>query len=142
MSQPTAAPADDAAPHVLGDVLLEFARLDALHGAQDRRNGTSHHDYGEQARQAAFSARRARTKGKLTWRHILAEQYWAVLAHNGNATLRDRLIQLAAHALLWAAALDRRAQERGALVHGAAAPPPSGAPSPAPEHPHPRTDMP
>lgn len=104
----TAATDKDAASRVLGDVLLEFARLDAIQGEHDRRNGTSLHDYGNQADQAATSARRARRKGKLTWRHVLAEHYWGALAQTNNGQLRRALISLAAHALLWAAALDRR----------------------------------
>ena len=128
--------------HVLGDVLLEFARLDAIQGEHDRRNGTGRHEYGRQAEQTAAAARRSRRVGKLTWRHVLAEHYWATLAQGDNGQLRKALISLAAHALLWIAALDRR-QAQAALpgdsaAAGAPLPQPSGAPSPAPENPHPQ----
>lgn len=119
----------DAAHRAIDDVALEFGRLAAVQGEHDRRNGTNRHDYGAQAEQAAATARRARRKGKLTWRHVLAEQYWAVLTQTDNGQLRRALISLAAHALLWAATIDRRHQDT-------AAPASSGATSPAPEHLH------
>ena len=106
----TTATDTDAGAHVLGDVLLEFARLDAIHGGHDRSNGTGRHDYGKQADQAAASTRRARRKDKLTWRHVLAEQFWSAITQSDNGQLRKALISLAAHALLWAAAIDRRPQ--------------------------------
>jgi hypothetical protein len=118
---------------VVEDVLTEFARVVVLQGEHDRRDGTSRHDYGNQAEQAAFSVRRARGKTKLTWRHLLTELYWAALAETSDKALRERLLRLAALALLWASAIDRRAAKTNPLV---ATPQASGAPSPAPEHPH------
>lgn len=98
----------ETAPAVVADVLAEFGRLAEAYGTTDRRNGTNAHDFGQRAEQAARAVVRARQKGKLSWRHVLAEQYWAALAESDRATLRRRLVGLAAHALLWAAALDRR----------------------------------
>jgi|SRR5581483_6937085 len=123
---------------VVGDALTEFARAAVLADEHDRRNGTSRHDYGNQAEQAAFSARRARRNNKLTWRHLVAELYWAILAESSDRALRERLLRLAALALLWASAIDRRAAKTNAP---AATPPASGAPSPAPENHHPQTDQ-
>lgn len=96
------------------DLLAEFVRLTDIYAATDRRNGTNQHDFSRQARQASGAVVRAREKGKLAWRHVLAERYWAVLAETGNTELRRQLVSLAAHALLWAAALDRRLATRAA----------------------------
>jgi len=123
---------------VVEDAQTEFARAAVLQGEHDRRDGTGWHDYGNQAEQAAFSARRARSKNKLTWRHLVAELYWATVAESNERLLRERLLRLAALTLLWASAIDRRAQQ--ASPAAAATPQTSGAPSPAPEHNHPHTD--
>lgn len=131
----------DAAYRALDDVTLEFGRLTALQGEHDRNNGTGRHDYGKQADQAAAAARRARRKNKLTWRHVLAEHYWSAITQADNGQLRKALVSLAAHALLWIAALDRRPAQAAlpdaSAVAGTALPQPSGAPSPAPENPRP-----
>lgn len=127
---PSREPLGPAMYRAIDDVALEFGRLSAIHGAHDRPNGTNRHDYGKQAEQAAAAVRRTRSAGKLTWRRVLAEHYWSALAQSDDGQLRRALISLAAHALLWAAAIDRRPQQ------AAADPQPSGAPSPAPENPH------
>jgi|SRR6185437_4019678 len=115
---------------VVEDTQTEFARAAVLLGEHDRRDGTGRHDYGTQAEQAAFSARRARGKNKLTWRHLAAELYWATIAESDERVLRERLLRLAALALLWASAIDRRSQQKASAPSKT-----SGAPSPAPENP-------
>src|SRR5690348_1960192 len=108
--RPTLPPIDNETWRlIVQDAQTEFARAAVLQGEHDRRDGTSWHDYGSQAEQAAFSARRARRKNKLTWRHLLAEPYWATLAETSDKALRERLLRLAALALLWVSAIDRRA---------------------------------
>lgn len=107
MSAFETAPTDNT-PAAVADVLAEFGRLAESYGTTDRRNGTNAHDFGQRAEQAAGVVVRARQKGRLSWRHVLAEQYWAVLAETDRAALRQQLVRLAAHTLLWVVALDRR----------------------------------
>ena len=106
---------------VADDLIAELARLTQIYGSTDRRNGTSEHDYAAQARQAAAAVRRAQRKKTLSWRHVLAERYWAAIAQPSAPELRRLLVELAAYALLWAAALDRRAAAEPRSKRGGAA---------------------
>lgn len=46
--------------------------------------------------------------GGLTWRHILAEEMFEALAESDPAKLRAELVQVAAVAVQWVEAIDRR----------------------------------
>lgn len=46
--------------------------------------------------------------GVLTWKHILAEEFFEALAEEDEAKLRAELIQVAAVATAWVEAIDRR----------------------------------
>jgi len=93
---------------VFTDLLSEINRQDELWGDQ------SHHPDGTAMRWDAMRAAAARQfaermvrEGKLTWRYILEEEVAEALAATGEK-LREELIQVAAVALQWAAAIERR----------------------------------
>lgn len=93
---------------ILAEVQAERVRQDAKWGEQNHNDGTGNkgqQDYAEQARkwcQAAFGA------GYGTWSDVLAEEVAEVNAERDPARLRAELIQVAAVAVAWAAAIDRR----------------------------------
>ena len=48
------------------------------------------------------------TAGNGTWRHILTEEVWEAFAEKDSARLRAELVQVAAAAVNWIEAIDRR----------------------------------
>ncbi|MCO5997238.1 nucleoside triphosphate pyrophosphohydrolase [Actinoallomurus rhizosphaericola] len=116
-------PGDSGVPRsldrVLADVAAERAAQDAMWGVQDLPDGT-----GSEHTAAADSAKRdcreAWADARLTWRHILAEEFCEALAETDPRALRTELIQTAAVAVKWVQAIDRR---NGELTHRAPAGP-------------------
>lgn len=104
---------------VLAEVQAERERQDAKWGEQNHPDGTgnkSQQDYAEQARkwcQAAFGS------GYGTWSDVLAEEVAEVNAEREPAKLRAELIQVAAVAVAWVAAIDRRPAVQPAVETGA-----------------------
>ncbi|WP_157251299.1 hypothetical protein [Nonomuraea typhae] len=95
---------------VLADIADERRAQDARWGIQDIPDGTS------PSRTAAADAAKRETsaafgEGTLTWRHILLEEVLESLAETDPEALRTELIQVAAVAVKWAQALDRRSLE-------------------------------
>jgi hypothetical protein len=86
-------------------------------------------------REAAARAAKQRTDrhakaGTLTWHHILAEEFFEAIAETDSAKLRTELIQVAAVAQQWVAAIDRReAPAAEATEVAEAAQNPNGGPS-------------
>ncbi|MFI6387446.1 hypothetical protein ACIBHY_53025 [Nonomuraea sp. NPDC050547] len=97
---------------VLDEIAGERRAQDARWGIQDMPDGTS-----PSRTPAADEAKRetsaAADDGTLTWRHILAEEVLEAFAESGSEALRTELIQVAAVAVKWAQALDRRAVTAG-----------------------------
>ncbi|GAB2732583.1 hypothetical protein [Streptomyces bullii] len=93
---------------VLREVLAERARQDAKFGEQNHHDGTGNKE--QQA--AAESARRwcqdAFASGYGTWSDVLAEEVAEANAERDPARLRAELVQVAAVAVAWVEALDRR----------------------------------
>jgi mutator protein MutT len=93
---------------VLAEVAAERAAQDGTHGVQHLPDGTG----GGAATAEAGTARRetdaAAGAGTLTWRHILMEEVLEALAETEPDRLRAELVQVAAVAVKWAQALDRR----------------------------------
>ncbi len=95
--------------HVLAEVQAERERQDAKWGEQNHPDGTgnkSQHEYADQARkwcEAAFGS------GYGTWSDVLAEEVAEVNGERDPARLRAELIQVAAVAVAWVGAIDRRA---------------------------------
>ena len=94
---------------VLAAVAAERTRQTALHGDQ------SHLPYGtgaEHYRDAADTARECcdmvTREDRLTFRHILTEEFWEVLAESDPAKLYVELIQLAAVCVQMAEAVGGR----------------------------------
>lgn len=91
---------------VIADVLQERARQDTQWGEQNHPDGTG----GNQA--AADLARRvcqqAADAGQLTWRQVLDEEVQEAFAEADPGRLRTELVQVAAVAVAWIEAIDRR----------------------------------
>lgn len=92
---------------VLADVTAERVAQDAMWGIQERPDGTG--PEGTAAADAAKAALEAAyAEGSITWRHILQEEVLEAFAEDDADRLRTELIQVAAVAVKWAQALDRR----------------------------------
>ncbi len=92
---------------VLGEVAAERARQDEKYGEQNHRNGTGYafeHERGE-CRRACDAAFREEVGA---WSDILLEEVYEALAEANDARLREELIQVAAVAVSWVEAIDRR----------------------------------
>lgn len=102
---------------VLAEVAAERAAQDAMWGFQDFPDGTGHtapvgaggvREAGEAAGRAKREVTEAAARGALTWRHVLHEEVLEAFAENEPDALRAELIQVAAVAVKWVQALDRR----------------------------------
>jgi hypothetical protein len=108
---------------VLCEVADERGRQDAKWGKQnDHPDGT-----GTQSARASTALIRdayqqAFARGAGTWSLILAEEIAEAFAESDRAKLRTELIQVAAVAVAWIEAIDRRATRRGGRT------PPAGTP--------------
>lgn len=93
---------------IIGEVGLECIQQDIKWGEQNHPDGTG----GETSKFMADAVRihcdRAAQAGKVTWRHILREEAFEAFAEAEEAKLRTELIQVAAVAVQWVAAIDRR----------------------------------
>lgn len=98
---------------VLEDVSAERGRQFAKHGDQAHLpNGTGSWYDGVLARQARAATDAAAAAGTVTFRHILLEEVHEALAEGDDEALRAELIQVAAVAVQWAEAIDRRTPRR------------------------------
>ncbi|MEV4890024.1 hypothetical protein AB0K48_11605 [Nonomuraea sp. NPDC055795] len=97
---------------VLDEIAGERRAQDARWGIQDLPDGTSPFRT-PAADEAKRETSAASDDGTLTWRHILAEEVLEAFAESGPEALRTELIQVAAVAVKWAQALDRRAVTAG-----------------------------
>jgi hypothetical protein len=93
---------------VLQQVLIERIAQDTKWGEQNHPDGTGydgsdrHADFWRQRCQDAFA------DGEGTWGHVLLEEVFEAIAENDPAKLRTELVQVAAVAVAWIEALDRR----------------------------------
>lgn len=93
---------------VLRDVHVEREAQDRKWGQQSHPDGTGQYgdkEFADMARSACDEAHRA---GRGTWRDILWEELNEALAESEPAKLRAELIQVAAVAVNWIEAIDRR----------------------------------
>lgn len=101
---------------VASEVLDERARQDAKWGEQNHADGTGRYG-GITAEAQAQMARRACDiafkEGTGSWRHILLEEVYEALAETDPQQLRTELIQVAAVAVAWVEAIDRRGAGEG-----------------------------
>ncbi|GAA3203018.1 NUDIX hydrolase [Nonomuraea helvata] len=93
---------------VLADVTAERAAQDARWGMQILPDGTGDEGTVAESDQARRETEAAAAGGVLTWRHILTEEVMEAFAETDPERLRAELIQVAAVAVKWTQALDRR----------------------------------
>jgi hypothetical protein len=92
----------------LGDVAAERAAQDALWGMQVLPDGTGADGAAAESDRARLETETASRAGTLTWRHVLAEEVLEAFAESDPKRLRAELVQVAAVAVKWIQALDRR----------------------------------
>lgn len=93
----------------LSSVVSERVAQEVKWGEQNHADGT-----GVSAAWAADAYRerceRAFAEGRGTWRDILLEEVFEALAEEDPAPLREELVQVAAVAIAWVEAIDRRTE--------------------------------
>lgn len=90
------------------EAVAENVRAAAKHGPQTHVDGTGWAQDALNADRAKRLCDMALTDGRLTWRHILAEEVAEAFAETDADKLRAELIQVAAMAGAWIADIDRR----------------------------------
>ncbi|MFF5261598.1 hypothetical protein ACFY4C_21850 [Actinomadura viridis] len=98
---------------VLADIAAERAAQDDQWGVQEFPDGSGP-AYADRAGAAKAECAAAASRGELTWRHILAEEFYEALTESDPERLRVELVQTAAVAVKWVQSLDRRAGRRDA----------------------------
>ncbi len=102
---------------VLVEVSAERAHQDAKWGQQNHPDGTGPDvplsirrllDAAEAAFDARHQVEASAKAGTLTWLEILSEEIFEALAESDPAALRAELVQVAATAVCWIEAIDRR----------------------------------
>lgn len=97
---------------VLGEVQAERDRQDAKWGEQNHPDGTGLHPERQKmlADEAKALCDRAFREGFGAWSHILWEEVREAMAEEDPVRLREELIQVAAVAVNWIGAIDRRTE--------------------------------
>lgn len=93
---------------VLDEIAAERGKQDAKWGEQNHPDGTGR-NLAPHLRDSARNAReQAAAEGRLTWTHVLREEFAEAYAETDPAKLRAELVQVAAVAVAWIQAIDRR----------------------------------
>lgn len=92
----------------LAEVADERARQDTKWGEQNHPDGTGGGNTAAAAIGARLACQLAAKEGTVTWRDIMREEVGEAFAETDPAKLRAELIQVAAVAVAWAEAIDRR----------------------------------
>jgi NTP pyrophosphatase (non-canonical NTP hydrolase) len=112
MTAETETPAEfneDRMMDVLDDVGDEREAQHDKFGEQNPPDGTDNGTLStRRADQARAQCQAAFAKGEGTWTHILVEEVYEALAEVDSTELRKELVQVAAVAVAWVEALDRR----------------------------------
>ncbi|MCH5677848.1 hypothetical protein [Streptomyces gilvus] len=98
---------------VLREVLAERGRQDERWNEQNHPDGTGNKTQQEQADMARKWCQDAFGSGYGTWADILAEEVAEASAERDPAKLRAELVQVAAVAVAWIEAIDRRTPQKG-----------------------------
>ncbi|MFG3709503.1 hypothetical protein [Micromonospora sp. NPDC047730] len=94
---------------VLYEVARERSRQDAKWGEQNHPDGTDESRWDKEAAvRARALCQHLAARGELTWDAILSEEIAEAFAESDPAKLRAELIQVAAVAVAWVEAIDRR----------------------------------
>ncbi|MCI3246482.1 NUDIX hydrolase [Streptomyces spinosisporus] len=96
---------------ILGEIVAERERQDAKWGEQNHPDGTGNQSQQERADFARRWCDSAFQSGYGTWADVLAEEVAEASAESDPAKLRTELIQVAAVAINWIGAIDRRTQQ-------------------------------
>lgn len=94
--------------NVINEVLAERERQDAKWGEQNHPDGTGQPHAAHKPYRARRDCENAFAAGRGTWRHILVEEVAEAEAESDVFRLREELIQVAAVAVAWVEAIDRR----------------------------------
>lgn len=97
----------DANP-VLSEIAVERRRQDAKFGEQNHPDGTGFAGTARDADLARLECKRQFAEGTGTWLDILNEEVAEAYAEKDPAKLRAELVQVAAVAVAWIEAIDRR----------------------------------
>lgn len=93
---------------VIHEVYAERVAQEEKWGEQNHEDGTGFAYLKAQADKARRECDAAAAAGRVTWRLILREEYREALAAPSVAELRAELVQVAAVAVAWIEAIDRR----------------------------------
>jgi hypothetical protein len=93
---------------VLNEVYQERRRQDDQWGVQDHPDGTALRNHIDAAQAKIECEEARRIYGVPTWMHILQEEAYEAFAEEEPAQIRAELIQVAAVAVAWIEAIDRR----------------------------------
>lgn len=93
---------------VLAEVMDERIRQDLKWGVQNHLDGTGRPHSTHKPVRARRDCEMAFAAGRGTWRHIFIEEVAEAEAESDVARLREELIQVAAVAVAWVEAIDRR----------------------------------
>lgn len=105
--------ASDVTKSILKEVADERYRQDRKWGEQNHPNGTGSKIFEDYAGIAKRKCDTAAKNGSLTFAKILEEEFWEALAESNPQALRTELIQVAAVAVGWVEAIDRKKQNNG-----------------------------
>ena len=103
---------DTAYSPVYGAIARERAAQDARWGEQNHRDGTGGLSRAGDAESMRQWTNRQAAEGTLAWIDILEEEVAEALAETDPAKLRAELVQVAAVAVAWIEAIDRREASR------------------------------
>lgn len=93
---------------VLGEVRREVDRQEHRWGEQNHPDGSSPEQFEWMANLAKMNCDKLHKEKKVTWAAILFEEFYEALAEKATHALRTELIQVAAVAVSWIKAIDRR----------------------------------
>lgn len=105
MSRPVVLPVTS---QILDEVHAERRSQHAKWGFQDHPDGTATPGTREQVAYAQRRCDRNARSGSVTWADIMREEHCEAMAESNSASLRAELIQVAAVAVAWVEAIDRR----------------------------------
>ena len=105
MTYPTVLP---MSARVLEEVSRERVAQQAKWGEQNHPDGTGLPHAAHKPIRAQRDCEAAFANGRGTWRHILIEEVAEAEAESDRTRLREELIQVAAVAVAWVEAIDRR----------------------------------
>lgn len=93
---------------ILAEVQAERERQDARWGEQNHPDGTGDRRWSAAANVVRGEVDDDARRGRTTWNGVLREEVFEVLAEEDPGKIRAELVQVAAVAVAWIAAIDRR----------------------------------